>query len=146
MISLTIDDLHTANQNGYATVFNGGIDALNLVMDITPSADLLALPGPMFQAVFQIVDQTQQVVATTLYNLSPLPSGPFWISAGNNWRPPYATPISWGLDFGTAPGQDVFGFRGIVTAFSNQGMGTLVYLDAFDVLDILWFRVWDYTL
>jgi hypothetical protein len=136
MPTLTIDDVRTVNQNGDATLFDGSTDALGLIMDITASADLMSLENPMFDAVFQIIDPVKlQVVASETWNMSSFTWSSFWISMGNFWDPSnYATPLGWGLYDG------VFGFRGIIRAYSFPP-NDLTELDAFDVSEFHWFRV-----
>jgi hypothetical protein len=64
-----------------------------------------------------------------------------WISLGNNWDSSrYDTPYRWGLDW-TPANTSIFGFRGLIKAYSWQGESGLQSLDAFDVSDIHWFRI-----
>ncbi|HET7278469.1 MAG TPA: hypothetical protein VFJ22_10345 [Dermatophilaceae bacterium] len=143
MPSLTITRLRTVNQAGQdARVFDPFGDALALVMDLSASADLLALPSPGFSAEFQILDPHQHKVVVSSYWGSSFNWGPFfWISKGNNWGPPadYQTPERWGLSW-TA--NSIFGFRGIVKAqyIPSPGSGWRA-TEAFDVSPMHWFRV-----
>ena len=68
----------------------------------------------------------------------------FWISWGNNWGPnpsDYTTPEKWGIHPAAHSWNYVFGFRGIIKAYSWQGESGLIDVDVFDVSEIRWFRV-----
>ena len=63
---------------------------------------------------------------------------------GNNWGPSpndYTTPEKWGIHPAAHAWNEVFGFRGIIKAYSWQGENGQVDLDAFDVSETRWFRV-----
>jgi hypothetical protein len=145
MPTLQITNLRTMSQsNQNATLFNPFADALALTMDLTASADLIALPSSSLSAIFQIIDpRTNSVVVNRTWT-TPFKWGRwFWISMGNNWGPPsdYQTPSRWGLSWGQ---NSVFGFRGIVKALyiptRPPGSGWRA-VDAFDVSDVRWFRL-----
>ena len=145
MPSLRITNLRTVNQLGQnATLFDPFSDALALTMDIAASADLLALPGPSWYAAFQIIHpHTDTVVVDQIWGGTFQWGQWFWISWGNNWGPPsdYTTIEKWGLSWVGAGIQGIFGFRGIIKAYSQPGGGAgLQSVDAFDVSPIRWFR------
>ncbi len=121
MPTLQIAGIRTVNQLGQnATLFQPYTDASALVLDLAASADLLALPSPSFQVVWQIIDPlTNQPVVNEVWS-STFNWGPyFWVSIGNNWGPnpgDYSTPQRWGLNW-VRPGSGVFGVRGIAKAW-----------------------------
>jgi len=144
MPSITILSAETHNEFGETTLFQGAIDALALVIVFQASADLMSMTEPMFQAIFEIIDPlTNQVVVSETWNMSPIPITPPgevpWISSGNNWGPlpsDYSTPLKWGL---TGP-DNIYGFRALIQAYANGES-----IDAFDVSDIRWFRVYEFN-
>ncbi|MGB2696303.1 MAG: hypothetical protein WBD28_00420 [Candidatus Zixiibacteriota bacterium] len=145
MLELKIERIQTKNQRGEnATLFDPFGDALTLIMDIKASPDLMDLPKPMFMAVFQIIDPLTDIVVVNQTWLHEFQWGPnFWISMGNNWGPDpsdYTTPKRWGLEWWKT-GSGVFGFRGIIKAYSSQKEKGMITVDAFDVSGIRWFRL-----
>ena len=145
MPTLKIDRVRTMNQQGEnATLFDPFVDALALNMDISASADLMELPRPMFMAVFQFIDSLTDTVIFYHTWLHDFEWGCFfWISIGNNWGPSpsnYTTPERWGLEWWKV-GSGIFGFRGMIKAYSWQGEDGLITIDAFDVSNIRWFRL-----
>ena len=140
MPSLKITGLRTINQNGVdATFFDPFSDALALILDCEASADLLAIRSPRFNAQFEILNPSTDIVVVNSGWTNPLAWGQFfWISMGNNWGPPgsYSTPNAWGIHPANHGWNEVFGFRGIIKAYSG-----LTPVDAFDVSAIRWFRI-----
>lgn len=123
-----------------AKLFNPFTDPLALIIDCSASTALLQLPQPSMIAQFQIFDVlTDAIVFSQAYRF-PLHDGPtFWVQLGNNWDPPhYQTAETMGLT--NYPGE-VFGFQGVIKAYSFQGAECQVTLDAFDVSSINWFRL-----
>ncbi len=143
MPSLDIIGHHTSSQNGQATFFDPYGDALSMVMTLRASADLLQIENPRWKASFQIIEpKTNAVVVHQSWSEEFIWGANFWISLGNNWSPGnYDTPHSWGLNWTPLSSEAVFGFRGMVKAYSWQGESGLISVDAFDVSDIHWFRV-----
>jgi hypothetical protein len=145
MPTLTIRGLRTVNQNGVnATFFHPFFDALALTLDCHASADLLALPGPRFHAQFEILNPSTDIIVVNSGWSNPFAWGQyFWISMGNNWGPPgaFTTPEKWGIHPAAHGWNEVFGFRGIIKAYSWQGEKGELEVDAFDVSPIRWFRV-----
>jgi hypothetical protein len=145
MPSLRIDGLRTVNQGGQdATLFDPFSDAISLTMDVTASADLLALNMASFTAYFQIFDPRLHTVVVNHVWGSTFNWGQwFWISAGNNWGPPsaYETASRWGLNWSA---NSIFGFRGMIKASyippAPPGSGWSA-VDAFDVSPFRWFRL-----
>ncbi|MBM2618844.1 hypothetical protein JIG36_25120 [Actinoplanes sp. LDG1-06] len=140
---LKVEGVRTVNQSGQnATLFDPFSDALALVLDLSASADLLALPQASFSATFQIFDPHGNRVAVSTAYGSAFNWGPrFWISKGNNWGPPtaYQTAEKWGLSWSA---NSIFGLRGLVKAqyIPSPGSGWAA-VDAFDVSPMRWFRV-----
>lgn len=144
MPSLVITNAHTLNQNGPATLFHPYGDALTLVLNIRASADLMQVENPCWEAAFQIIEpRTNQVVVHETMFGDKFAWGPnFWISMGKNWGDGnYDTPKSWGLNWTSKSSEAIFGFRGIIKAYSWRGEDGSEDLDAFDVSDLHWFRV-----
>jgi hypothetical protein len=145
MPSLTIRGVRTVIHNGVnATFFHPFLDALALTLDCHASADLLALPSPRFHAQFEILNPSTDIVVVNSGWGNPLAWGQFfWISNGNNWGPPaaFSTPDKWGIHPASHGWNEVFGFRGIIKAYSWEGPSGLSPVDAFDVSPIRWFRV-----
>ena len=143
MLSLTITRAYTASQNGPTTLFHPFGDALTLVLTISASADLMAVQNPRWEAAFQIIEpRTNQVVVHESW-FDAFHWGPnFWISKGKNWGGGnYDTPHAWGLDWTPNSSEAIFGFRGLIKAYSWRGEHGLESLDAFSVSEIHWFRV-----
>lgn len=145
MPELTITSVHTASQHSsQATLFHPFDDALTLVMHLVASQDLMDVQDPHFEAAFQIINpRTNQVDIHQTWFHSFAWGRFFWISLGNNWGPSssdYTTPYRWGLNW-TPANTSIFGFRGLIKAYSWQGESGLQSLDAFDVSDIHWFRI-----
>ncbi len=142
---LRIQSVQTRNQDGEdATFFHPFLDALALKMNCYASADLLALPNPRFHAQFEIINPSMDVVIVNKGWANPLSWGQyFWISMGNNWGPSgsYTTPHKWGIHPAAHGWNEVFGFRGIIKAYSFQGENGEIDIDAFGVSEIRWFRV-----
>jgi len=145
MPTLSIRGVRTMNQDhANATFFDPFADALALVLDCYASPDLLALPDPRFHAQFEIVNPSTDIVVVNSGWAHALAWGEyFWISMGNNWGPPasFTTPAKWGIHPSAYAWNEVFGFRGIIKAYSWQGENGEIDLDAFDISDIRWFRV-----
>ena len=145
MPTLSIRGLRTMNQGHVnATFFHPYSDALALVLDCYASPDLLALPSPRFHAQFEIINASTDIVVINTGWAHDLTWGQyFWISMGNNWGPPaaFSTPNAWGIHPAEHEWNEVFGFRGIIKAYSWQGASGEVPLDAFDVSPIRWIRV-----
>lgn len=145
MPTLSIRGVRTVNQNGVnATFFHPYFHALALTLDCYASADLLALPTPRFHAQFEIINPSTDIVVVNSGWAHPLAWGQyFWISMGNNWGPPgsFSTPQKWGIHPAAHGWNEVFGFRGIIKAYSWQGQNGELDVDAFDVSAIRWFRV-----
>ena len=145
MPTLKISGLRTMNQHGQnATFFHPFTDALALVMDCYASADLLAMPAPRFEAQFEIINPSTDIVVVNSTWHHDLSWGQyFWISMGNNWGPPgsYTTPELWGIHPAAHGWNEIFGFRGIMKAYSWQGASGEKEVDAFDVSPVRWFRV-----
>jgi hypothetical protein len=145
MPALEIRGIRTMNQDHInATLFASHLEALALVMDCFASADLLELPDPKFTAYFQLRSpRTDSVVVNEVWWLGNLAWGQnFWISMGNNWGPApsdWDTPVDWGIHPSSHGQNEVFGFRGIIQAYSWQE--GLQVVDAFDVSETRWFRV-----
>jgi hypothetical protein len=140
---LRINNVRTVNQRGEnATLFHPFFDALALTMDVYASSDLLALPGAQWYAAYQLLDPRTETVAAQQTSSGTFQWGQwFWISKGNNWGPSpvYTTPEKWGLNWG---GLGIFGFRGIIKAYSSPGGGSgLKSEDAFSVSVIRWIRI-----
>jgi hypothetical protein len=143
MLSLTITNAYTRSQKGITNLFDPYGDALVLVLHFSASADLMAVQKPCFQAAFQIIEpRTNQVVVHESY-FDEFHWGPnFWLAMGKNWGGGnYDTPHAWGLNWTPNSSEAIFGFRGLVKAYSWQGANGLESLDAFSVSDIHWFRV-----
>jgi hypothetical protein len=145
MPTLHIDGLRTVNQSGQnATLFDPFTDAIALTMDVSASADLIALPMASFTAYFQIFDPRLHTVVVNQVWGSRFNWGEhFWISMGNNWGPPsdYGTAQRWGLSWVQ---NSIFGFRGIIKAsyIPTQPPGSGWHaVDAFDVSGFRWFRL-----
>ena len=146
MPTLSIRGIRTMNQaHTDASLFHPFTDALALVMDCFASSDLLALPNPMFHGQFEIINPSTDVVVVNEGWWHALSWGQyFWISMGNNWGPSpndYTTSEKWGIHPAAHAWNEVFGFRGIIKAYSWQGENGQVDLDAFDVSEIRWFRI-----
>ena len=146
MPTLSIKRVRTMNQEHVnATFFHPFEDALALVMDCFASADLLSLPSPMFDAQFEIINPSTDIVVVNQSWMHSLVWGQsFWISKGNNWGPSsadYQTPEKWGIHPAAHGWNEVFGFRGIIKAYSWQGENGQREVDAFDVSQIRWFRI-----
>ena len=146
MPTLSINSIRTMNQaHVNATFFHPYFDALALVMDCYASPDLLAVPGPRFHAQFEILNPSTDVIVVNQGWAHPLAWGQyFWISMGNNWGPSpadYTTPDKWGIHPALHGWNEVFGFRGIIKAYSWQDDKGLQTIDAFDVSEMRWFRV-----
>lgn len=146
MPTLAIQGIRTMDQDHVnATFFHPFFDALALVMDCFASADLLSLPQPMFNAQFEIINpSTDTVIVNQGFSHDLVWGKYFWISMGNNWGPntsDYDTPQKWGIHPAANGWNEVFGFRGIIKAYSWQGENGQIDIDAFDVSPIRWFRV-----
>jgi len=144
MMDLNITRVHTNNQSGEATLFDPYSDALTLVMDISATADLMAVQAPRWSASFQIIEPKTNAVVVHENWFDEFHWGPhFWISLGRSWGgvANYTTPKAWGLIWAPVPSEAVFGFRGIIKAHSWKGEQGLESLDAFDVSATHWFRV-----
>ncbi len=143
MPTLKITSVRTLNQNGNCTVFDPFLDALCLKMDVTASSDLLSLPHPTFEATFQVINpMTDTVIINEPFNGN-LQWPAFWLSMGNNWGPPgdYDTPKKWGLHPVYWGWNDIFGFRGIIKAYTQEGESGTRAADAFDVSSVHWFMI-----
>lgn len=143
MPTLSIQSIRTMNQEHVnATFFHPFTSALALVIDCFVSSDLLSMPDPMFHAQFEIINSSTDVVVVNEGWMHSLAWGQyFWISMGNNWGPSYTTPEKWGIHPAEHDWNEVFGFRGIIKAYSWQGEDGQIDIDAFDVSPIRWFRV-----
>jgi len=146
MATLAIRHVRTMNQDHVnATLFDPFTNALALVMDCFASSDLVSLVKPMFHAQFEIINPSTDVVIVNQGWMHDLAWGQyFWISMGNNWGPSpsdYTTPENWGIHPASHGWNEVFGFRGIIKAYSWEGENGQIDLDAFDVSEIRWFRV-----
>jgi hypothetical protein len=97
-----------------------------------------------FEAQFEILNpSTDIVIVNSLWKHDLAWGQYFWISMGNNWGPPgsYTTPNAWGIHPAAHGWNEVFGFRGVIKAYSWQGPNGEKDVDAFDVSPIRWFRV-----
>jgi hypothetical protein len=143
MLSLKIDQLRTVNEKGEnAVLFDPFSNALALTMDISASSELLALPNPTFDAIFQVINPiTDTVIISEKVTFNFSWGKYFWISLGNNWGPNYDTPEKWGLHPADWGMNDIFGFRGIIEAYSQNPPNGIKALEAFDVSKIRWFRI-----
>ena len=145
MATLRITSVRTASQASLnASLFDPFTDALALTMDVAASADLLALPGVAWTAIYQIIQPRTDTVVLERSSAGNFNWGQwFWISLGNNWGPPadFTTIQKWGLNWAGSPSQSIFGFRGIIKAsYLPTPTSGWRAVDAFDVSPTRWFR------
>jgi hypothetical protein len=133
MATVKITNVETVKNGVNANLFNPFSDPITLRLTIEFS---LSLPEqrlrPVIQVTFQIIElRTNQVFEDWRFQIKPTPAGNYvWIDLptaddlGLNWT-----------------GSDIFGFRGAVELFSNQGARGLKSIDALDVSQVHWFRI-----